>query len=212
MQSEKITYDGYKWYRYYPTSERRSDRLYFKGLVDGELTYLHRYVWEKYNGPVPVGHFVHHIDGDPLNNAPDNLQAVTVEQHIREHWSEERSEAARQHASEIRVLASEWHRSPEGREWHRLHGKRAWANRKPIALICEQCGNGFETTKYTNARFCSNRCKAAWRRAAGIDDEFRTCPYCGERFSVNRYSKQRFCSRLCAQRHRFAPERACLQP
>jgi len=148
----------------------------------------------------------------PVNNAPDNLQAVTVEQHIREHWSEERSEAARQHASEIRVLASEWHRSPEGREWHRLHGKRAWANRKPIALICEQCGNGFETTKYTNARFCSNRCKAAWRRAAGIDDEFRTCPYCGERFSVNRYSKQRFCSRLCAQRHRFAPERACLQP
>lgn len=49
-------------------------------------------------------------------------------------------------------------------------------------------------------RFCSNNCKAKWRREQGIDDETRKCEYCDEEFKVNKYSKKRFCSRSCSKK------------
>lgn len=212
MESESVTYDGANWIRY-PESSRRSDRVYFKGIIDGELRYLHRHVWEKHHGPIPEGYHVHHRDGDALNNDIGNLEIVTPKDHIEEHWTEERMEAARQHMDEIRELASAWHRSPEGREWHRIHGKESWEGREPVTLICDQCGEEFETlARHGNTRFCSNSCKSAWRRASGIDDERRTCAYCGAWFMVNKYSKATHCSRLCAARHRVDPERTRLQP
>lgn len=32
-----------------------------------------RHWWEQHHGPIPEGHQVYHRDGDPLNDAPDNL-------------------------------------------------------------------------------------------------------------------------------------------
>ena len=41
--------------------------------------------WERANGPIPRGMVVHHIDRDPLNDSPENLQCMSRADHMREH-------------------------------------------------------------------------------------------------------------------------------
>lgn len=46
----------------------------------------HVEAWERHHSrPVPVGYQIHHLDGDKLNNHPDNLVAVTPTDHKRIH-------------------------------------------------------------------------------------------------------------------------------
>ena len=47
--------------------------------------YLHRYVWEEVNGPIPEGMLIHHVDGDKLNNEIENLELVSHKDHRRIH-------------------------------------------------------------------------------------------------------------------------------
>lgn len=46
---------------------------------------VHRLVQEHFNGPIPPGHLVHHIDEDKKNNRANNLMAMTVAEHRRLH-------------------------------------------------------------------------------------------------------------------------------
>ena len=39
--------------------------------------YLHRAVWEFYNGKIPIGYVIHHKDGNPENNDIENLQLMS---------------------------------------------------------------------------------------------------------------------------------------
>lgn len=43
---------------------------------------VHRLVWEAFNGPIPEGLVINHIDGDPGNNHLSNLEAVTTSENI----------------------------------------------------------------------------------------------------------------------------------
>jgi hypothetical protein len=46
-------------------------------------------VWERENSKrLPRGYVVHHIDRDALNDAPNNLVALTRAEHAREHLAE----------------------------------------------------------------------------------------------------------------------------
>ncbi len=45
-----------------------------------QMTYA-RWVWVKYKGAIPSKHYIHHIDGNPLNNDISNLQCVTFRSH-----------------------------------------------------------------------------------------------------------------------------------
>lgn len=61
---------------------RGAGRTYRKLLGRHE----HRVVAEQTLGrPLVCGEVVHHIDGDKLNNAPENLAVMTQAQHMREH-------------------------------------------------------------------------------------------------------------------------------
>ena len=40
------------------------------------LTFKRRYVWEQAHGPIPPGHRIIHLDGDPLNCELDNLYCI----------------------------------------------------------------------------------------------------------------------------------------
>ena len=56
---------------------------YVRGWVGREMA--HRREWRKHHGPVPVGFFIHHIDGNKQNNSIENLELVTAKDHKRIH-------------------------------------------------------------------------------------------------------------------------------
>jgi HNH endonuclease len=113
--------------------------------VGGKPYYHHRLVWELANGPIPIGHVIHHKDEDTRNNALENLECVERGKHVREH-------------------ADAVKHSPE----YRAAKKRASLSRQPTAYKCAACGidalgigNGQRTR-----RFCSVKCKNAARKTA----------------------------------------------
>lgn len=167
--------------------------------------HLHQYVWEKHNKQrIPQGYQIHHINHDTEDNDISNLQLLKREEHLKHHgknMSEERREQLRQKVDNIRPLASEWHGSEEGREWHKEH----YENMKEALYVreekeCEYCGNVFDGLK-NHSRFCSNNCKSSWRRKAGLDDEVRICAWCGKEFLKNKYSKAINCGRSCGMKY-----------
>lgn len=167
---------------------------------------IHRAVWEYYNGPIPDGYAIHHIDEDKSNNSIENLQLISRSEHATLHGNERAEtnyEWMRQNIREKAApKAAEWHKSEVGREWHREHGKRVFQGREAIKCTCEECGKEYSTKKKTNIRFCSNACKSKWRRESGIDDVEKNCPVCGKKFSTSKYSGAITCGRSCANRYR----------
>lgn len=49
--------------------------------------YIHQIVWAWFNKVLPAGMEIHHIDFDPTNNAKDNLECLTHEEHKQKHAS-----------------------------------------------------------------------------------------------------------------------------
>lgn len=196
-----VEFNGVRFYRY-PDSSHRANRRYFTpGIADRQkgADYLHREIWKAAHGEIPEGHHVHHRDGNPLNNDIDNLVCISPKQHIAEHWTEERAVANREWAAKIRPLTKAWHGSPEGREWHRRQARESYKKRQSLKRDCDHCGTEFDSiSRRDNDRFCSNNCKSAWRRGAGIDDHDRTCPICGSVYRCNKHARKKTCSRPCA--------------
>lgn len=159
---------------------------------------LHRAVWEYYNGEIPKGFHVHHKDGNRANNAIENLELMDGKEHCRMHSDNEvNKNRLRSVCAEGRAAAMAWHHSEEARELGRKNA-HYMHDHQPISLICENCGELYETKNLSGSRFCSNACKSAYRRASGVDNETRTCPECGKKFEVNKYDKRVCCSRKCA--------------
>lgn len=197
-------------YRRYPLANQSSDRNYFRaGRSDvyKGWSYLHRDIWAAIHGPIPDGHDVDHIDGNPINNAIGNLQLLTEAEHHAKHAPEQSKRGCERwaHMSDeqraaLLAAAAKWHGTAEGLAWHAENGKRVAAGMETVDCICEQCRAAYSVRKIhsTSTRFCSNNCRSAARRASGVDDEERTCK-CGTAFVVNRYSKIRNCSLKCAR-------------
>ena len=156
---------------------------------------LHRYVWEQEVGAIPKGCQIHHIDGNKANNDLSNLAIMTSSGHQRLHGQEPaRKESSRRNILRAISVAPVWHRSPEGKQWHSEHMQ---GFKQPRAeRVCEQCGQSYQGTAVQ--RFCSNKCKSAWRRAQGLNREERICEVCGKSFMApDKYSSSRFCSIAC---------------
>ncbi len=168
---------------------------------------LHRVVYEQCNGPIPDGHHVHHVDHDRGNNEPENLIALSPGDHQRLHGEEMSDEHREKLADNLRQnaipAAVEWHKSEAGRVWHLKHyAETADAMHARQWMTCACCGAEFCGAANGTARFCSNACKSAWRRKAGIDNEIRKCEFCGGEFVANKYADTQTCSRSCANRLR----------
>ena len=205
LRSETVIFNGYK-FRRYPDSKRAHLRNYFwtsGNYRNRGIGALHVEVWKAAHGAVPEGHHIHHKDGNPLNNDLANLACVSPETHAQAHFeSPQRMERARQHIADIRPLASAWHGSDAGKEWHRRNSIAIWKNRKPEARTCEQCQAVYQTKHRGESRFCSLKCKAKSRRESGVDNETRFCAQCGATFVVSRFADTACCSRSCAYRNR----------
>lgn len=218
--SESIRFNGII-FRRYPDSPNWADSQYYTpGIADRQrgVGRLHEEVWKQAYGPIPEGREIHHADYNPDNNELDNLACLTIAEHKEAHRDRGRVRARtpeyQAHLERIRPLTAEWHRSEGGRAWHREHAaKQRFGHVEPYAGTCEQCGVSYETRRPSGGgRFCSNKCKTAWRYASGIDNEQRACAHCGAEFTINRYSPQRCCGRTCSQRLRAAEARARVQP
>lgn len=175
----------------------------------GEIIYLHR---EKLCRHLRLtkeqmkGYDVHHIDGNKNNNDISNLQLLTREEHNKIHgdsskWSEDRLKKARERMNNAREYANLWHKSEEGREWHKEQWENSLGKYQQIKIkkVCECCEKEYEAN-YSNAstsRFCSNKCKSKWRRDSGLDDVERVCERCGNVYLVNKYSSGKIC-RKCS--------------
>lgn len=168
---------------------------------------LHRVVWEHFNGPIPAGQHVHHIDENRAHNQIGNLQLLAAKSHLSEHMRQpgRKRKASDALAKVARIAASAWHRSSEGRAEHaRMYrdggGEKLHAKRREFK--CRICGKAMFSNRTERHYFCSKACKSEQRRRDGVDDVTRPCLHCGELFTRNKYLKRNFCSRGCATRHR----------
>ena len=140
----------------------KSDRYWSRG---GKK--LHRDVWSLAFGQIPIGCHIHHKDGNPDNNLLANLECIPASEHLSETWRSSKSRLpASQHFSETaRQKSAEWHRSEEGRLWHRRHAvrSRGWTKWKREPRNCPKCGTEFECLiRKGNAQiYCSHVCKVA---------------------------------------------------
>lgn len=202
MQRETVLFNGIPFIRY-PESSVRSHRVYFTAYPGGKrakgIGLLHQEVWKAAHGPIPDGCDIHHRDGDPLNNAVDNLECLTKKEHAQRHAPEHR-EARQAHMRAIGPAAAEWHRSEAGRAWHREHGRRTWEDREPVERTCAECGGAHLALRQSGARpaFCSRRCISRYHERHQTYYEDRPCVVCGEPFRVKKSHAQRTCSRKCA--------------
>jgi len=196
--TEKFIFlDGYKF-----TLDERTG--YYR--CNGIRQRLHRYVWEKHNGKVSKGYHVHHKDHNKANNHIDNLVLVGSSKHAKIHMNEREGDEeyvkwrAENFANNVIPKAIEWHKSEEGRKWHSEMAKESAKKREMVNFKCDQCNKEFEAWNTSKNRFCSGKCKSAWRRKQGLDNETRICECCKKEFVTNKYKKIRFCSKTCSNR------------
>src|SRR3990167_8407399 len=152
------TIQSFKGLRYYLCG------FYFQR--DGKR--LHRAVWEHHHGPVPVGHHVHHVDGD--------LVLLAEFTHLSGHSKRSKHERA---VAAMQAAAKRWHGSDAGKQWHREHVADSlgatWI--RDVERECSECGRTYMAARGAASRsyVCSNACKSVrFRRLnPGYDRRFK---------------------------------------
>jgi len=212
-KSERIDYGGVTFFRY-PDSNQRNNRVYFNpskaDRAEG-IDSLHREIYKDHHGAIPDGCDIHHVDGNTLNNAVENLQPLSRSAHAKEHVSDEHHarlrEAGRERLRAYQSKHVKWRtETEEGRAW-------AAANAAPLVaakaekrgfhrIICMVCGASADRPGQADGSpplYCSEKCnQTAFRRRAGIGSEAHqfACETCGK-VGVTTRKKRRYCDRKC---------------
>lgn len=61
----------------------KNDKNYFRVKHQDLYESVHRIIWELFNGPIPEGFIIDHLDGNPTNNCIGNLALKTVAENTR---------------------------------------------------------------------------------------------------------------------------------
>jgi hypothetical protein len=200
-------------YRRYPLSKHISHRRYYSpggtDRANGKES-LHREIWKKHNGPIPLDFDIRHRDDNPLNNDLANLECIHKDDHKALHEAEGKWSASirvKQHLRGIARLAADWHASREGLDWHRAHYRETLAKREPAEFACGECGKAFQSKHRSSCRadgkrFCSERCTGVTRRREERQKKPLTCVQCGHAYSGD--GRGTTCSRRCRANLRWA--------
>ena len=78
---------------------------------------LHRLIWESYNGEVPEGMVIHHIDGNKTNNNISNLEALSKSTHTTLHNKGNNSRKGKPHSEETKKKLSDMQRGSKNPAW-----------------------------------------------------------------------------------------------
>ena len=160
IENTNLAYcDGYKF---------RKDKKTGYWLCSTLHKRLHIYIYEKYNGNIPKGYEVHHIDHNKDNNEIENLQLLTKKEHNKIHYEEMTEEEKQRRRDNLnknaRPKAIEWHKSERAKEWHKKHYEEVKDKlHKKYSFECVQCGKEFESIQI-NSKYCSNVCKSRYYR------------------------------------------------
>lgn len=128
---------------------------------------LHRAVWEAFNGKIPEGYHVHHLDENRSNNQIENLVLLPGIEHVRNHANEPQRKPAERRAIRKAILAApEWHHSGQGKAWHSQHALHYWADAPENEYRCSMCGNVFSSRAVRRGgnHFCCANCRAKYGR------------------------------------------------
>lgn len=125
---------------------------------------LHRDVWAVAFGPIPKGCHIHHKDSDPKNNLLTNLECLPASLHLSAGTTKRNATRTVHFTHEARAKASAWHRSEEGRLWHRRHMDRVktWTKWKRVPKDCPFCKKEFQAVQRNSGYsqiYCSEKCK-----------------------------------------------------
>lgn len=198
-----------------PTVENIDDKhqsfngFYFRQTRDGHFVSsnqpIHRAVWSYYNGEIPDGYHIHHIDGNKANNAVENLQCLTATEHSQLHNPPKRG---------TRLVKKMFVCQNCGREYEAFD---AGVNRfcsadcrtqyeenqaRTIAKICPYCGKEFKT-RHANAECCSHSCASKLLHERKNKRITRICSICGNQFETTPSANRQTCSKSCAMKLRW---------
>ena len=84
----RIDAEGRVWRGLKRAESERGPYLRVRSHVNGKLrnTQAHRLVWHHFNGPIPDGLQVNHINGNGFDNRPSNLEVLTPSQNTRHRY------------------------------------------------------------------------------------------------------------------------------
>jgi len=198
---KQTIYDGFVFTR----DKKTGYYLSAKSIYNNKRIMLHRYVWIKFNGEIPDGYSVHHVDENKENNDISNFKLMSNSKHAVLHSNEKvennYEEIRERFLNSTQEKAKEWHKSKEGHEWHKAHveGSLSKVWEKTETCICTVCGKEYKTTKdfKDKSKYCSKKCQSKARRDSGIDNEVRNCVICNKEFKTNKYGDIQTCCRKC---------------
>ena len=192
---QHVLFNGKRWRRY-PDSKRRSTRHYF--LWSNQI--LHRAVYEAFVGQIPEGFHIHHKDENTDNNDPENLEALSPEEHNKIHQRHSKSATCLGCGAIFETTAIKPGFCTD-------HCRTSIRRRK---RKCEVCSAEYEIVGFQKSKTCSRQCNYqlrsvrrkemhAAKRIAGEYPEPQPCVICG---TVCRTAKVLTCSRSCELRNR----------
>ena len=193
--------DGYKF------KKNLRDNYYLSSTnIGNRRKRLHIYIWEKYNGEIPKGYDIHHIDHNKDNNEINNLKMILKREHSilhsKELTEEQKVKKIKNINEKARPKAIEWHKSNKGKEWHKKQYEISLGKMEKEKMQCLYCGAEYYSINHGNNKFCSNNCKSTYRRKLGIDNVDRKCVECGRIFRINKYYKRQKCDDCKSKRNK----------
>ena len=197
MKVQYIEKTKYAYFNGHKFTKDDKTGYYLSSNINGKRYRLHRYIWEYYNGEIPKGYHIHHKDHNKNNNELENLELLTKEEHRIRHSLEMSKELKDKYRKNLENNAR-----PKAIEWHKKHFEVSLAIKEKKVFVCEYCNKEYQTFDNGNNRFCSQKCKSAYRRESGADNIERICVSCDKPFMTNKYGTTKYCYECRPKRKR----------